>query len=73
MKSLQFKLESTIFLGIISMIGGAVTYLALTDIYHGEADVALEWTMVCIFAALFFLFIIFTLITCIQSLKKLVV
>lgn len=34
---------SAIGLGIVSAITMALASLALTDIYHGEADVTAEW------------------------------
>ena len=33
-------------LGIVSAITMALAFLALTDIYHGEADVTTEWQAV---------------------------
>ena len=35
-----------IWLGCFSSISILLSLLALTDIYHGEADVSLEWMMV---------------------------
>ena len=33
-------------LGVVSAVAILVAHLALTDIYHAEADVSLEWTAV---------------------------
>ena len=33
-------------LGILSLLAVVVSHLALTDIYHGETDVLLEWRVV---------------------------
>jgi hypothetical protein len=33
-------------LGILSLFAVCAAHLALTDIYHGEADVTLEWNIV---------------------------
>ena len=35
-----------IWLGCFSSLGVLLMFLALTDIYHGEADVTLEWMIV---------------------------
>jgi hypothetical protein len=37
---------SAIGLGIVSAITMVLAFLALTDIYHGEADVNAEWQAV---------------------------
>jgi len=33
------------FLGILSVIALLVSHLALTDIWHGEGDLRLEWSV----------------------------
>ena len=33
----------TVILGLVSLISVFVAQLALTDIYHGEGDLGLEW------------------------------
>ena len=35
--------QLTIWLGCVSSLGTLVSLLALTDIYHGEADLSQEW------------------------------
>lgn len=44
-------------LGVMSLVAGALGQLALTDIYHGEGDLTLEWNMLRIFAVIFVVFI----------------
>jgi hypothetical protein len=41
----QFKnqIRATMALGILSIFAGIFGHLALTDIYHGEGDLTLEW------------------------------
>jgi len=42
---------------------GLLSFLAFTDIAHGEQDLASEWTIVQVSAFLVLLFILITLIT----------
>ena len=35
-----------LWLGGFSSVALLLSFLALTDIYHGEADLSLEWTIV---------------------------
>jgi len=35
-----------IWLGCLSSLGVLLLFLALTDFYHGEADLSLEWMVV---------------------------
>ena len=44
--TLRIVCWSAIGLGIVSAITMALAFLALTDIYHGEADVTAEWQAV---------------------------
>lgn len=44
--TLRIVCWSAIGLGIVSAITMALAFLALTDIYHGEADVTIEWQAV---------------------------
>jgi hypothetical protein len=44
--TLRMACWSAIGLGIVSAITMALAFLALTDIYHGEADVTAEWQAV---------------------------
>jgi|GEM_PF-1102151 len=46
MKSLKISLTATFILACISVIGLGFQFLALTDIFHQEPDVSLEWNVV---------------------------
>jgi hypothetical protein len=61
----------TIALGVLSLIGGLMTHLAVTDIYHGEADVTLEWSIVRVCVLVFLAFIGMALFTLARALKVL--
>jgi hypothetical protein len=50
-------------LGALSLLAGLATHLALTDIYHGEADVTLEWSIVRVCALVLLAFIGMALLT----------
>jgi hypothetical protein len=43
MHSLQRQIRVAIALCCVALLAGVAAHLALTDIYHGEADVHLEW------------------------------
>jgi hypothetical protein len=51
------------------LLAGLFSHLALTDIYHGEADVALEWRIVQLSAVVILLFVGSALITMGRTLK----
>jgi len=57
MNHLKWTIRATIGLGVLSLLAGLMTHLALTDIYHGEADVTLEWNIVRTSACLLIVFI----------------
>jgi hypothetical protein len=38
-------MKASVGLGVLALIAVASNQLALTDIYHGEADVSLEWNV----------------------------
>ena len=69
MKNLKMQIRVVIVLGILSLLAGLFAHLALTDIYHGEADVSLEWSIVRICAVVFAAFIGASLFTLIRALK----
>ncbi|MCX6556086.1 MAG: hypothetical protein NTW95_01410 [Candidatus Aminicenantes bacterium] len=50
-------------LGIASLVAVFVSLLALTDIYHGESDLRLEWMALRICFAVIFIFQVFALVT----------
>lgn len=43
MKDLRLHIRLTMALGALAVLAGVVAHLALTDIYHGEGDLSLEW------------------------------
>ena len=58
-------------LGALSLVAGLFTHLALTDIYHGETDVTLEWNIVRVSALVWLAFIGMTLVTLGRALRTL--
>jgi len=71
MNDLKTQVRVTIALGVLSLLAGLITHLALTDIYHGEADVTLEWSMVRICALVLLVFIGMALFTLRRALREL--
>ena len=57
MKNLKTQIRVTMALGALWLLAGLATHLALTDIYHGEADVTLEWSIVRVCALVLLAFI----------------
>lgn len=58
MKKLRIWATVSLTLGILALVLLFVMHLALTDIYHGEEDVGLEWTILRLgFLVIFFLII----------------
>ncbi len=39
------KAATSLVLGLLALLAVMISHLALTDIYHGEADVSLEWNV----------------------------
>jgi len=50
-------------LGVASLVAVLISLLALTDIYHGESDLRLEWMVLRISFAMIFIFQVFALVT----------
>jgi hypothetical protein len=71
MSNLKTQIRVTIVLGVFSLLAGLITHLALTDIYHGEADVTLEWSVVRICALVLLVFIGMALFTLRRALREL--
>ncbi len=67
----QFKnqIRITIALGILSILAGVFGHLALTDIYHGEGDLTLEWSILQAGAVIIFVFVTASLLTLRKVLK----
>jgi type II secretory pathway component PulL len=60
----------TLVLSSLSILALIISHFALTDIYHGEEDLSMEWTFLRIAAVIILAFIISTIFTLIQVLKK---
>lgn len=58
------------FLGILSVIALLVSHLALTDIWHGEGDLRLEWSVLQAAAMVIVLFQVFALVTIGRFLRR---
>ena len=63
MPKLKTQVAVTMALGALSLVAGLLSHLALTDIYHGEAEVTLEWSIVRACAAVLFVFIAMAMLT----------
>ncbi len=50
------RIRLLVVLGSLSCVAIVCAHLALTDIYHGEVDTSLEWTILQICFAIFILF-----------------
>ena len=48
MKKLRRLLMTTVVCGVLSLVAFIFGRLAMTDIYHGEPDLTLEWNIVSI-------------------------
>ena len=71
MGNLKTLIRVTIALGTLSLLAVLITLLAMTDIYHGEADVALEWSIVRVCALVLLVFIGMVLFTLGRALRTL--
>jgi hypothetical protein len=63
MRNLRTQIRVTIVLGGLSLLAGLIAHLALTDIYHGEPDVTLEWSIVRVCTLVLLVFIGMALFT----------
>jgi hypothetical protein len=57
-------------LGVVSLAAVFISHLALTDIYHGESDLRLEWMALRICFAMIFIFQVFALATFWKMIRK---
>jgi len=57
MRNLKTQIRLTMLLGALSLLAGLATHLAMTDIYHGEANVTLQWSIVRVCALIVLSFI----------------
>jgi hypothetical protein len=71
MSNLKTQIRVTIVLGALSLLAVVIAHLALTDIYHGEVDVTLEWSIVRICALVLLVFIGMALFTLRRALREL--
>ena len=70
MAGLKPRIKTAIVLGLVSLLAGVFAQLALTDIYHAEGDLTLEWNVLRVCALIFLVFIGYTLITLRRVLKS---
>jgi len=71
MTNLRTQIRLTIALGILSLFAGVMGHLALTDIYHGEGDLSLEWNALRACAVVLLVFIGAALMTLSRAMKEL--
>lgn len=71
MKGLKVQIRLTIVFAVIALITTGIAHISLTDIYHGELDVSLEWNMVRLCAFVWLLFIGMTFFTLARTLRVL--
>jgi len=60
---LRGQIRATMALGFVSLAGLGLSHLALVDIYHGEPDLSVEWTVLRLSALVFLIFIALSLFT----------
>ena len=56
-------------LGVLSILALGVSHLALTDIWHGEGDLSLEWNILRAAALILTTFIVAAFVTFLQMLR----
>ena len=66
---LRKQIRMAIALGILGIIGIAVSFPALVRIAHGEADTRMEWATVRATAAVLLIFIAQSLVTLVKASK----
>ena len=71
MIKLKQQICLSIAFGILVLLGGMFSHLALTDIYHAETDVSLEWNVVRASALVFLIFVGFALTSLRKALREL--
>lgn len=60
--TLRTACRVSLWLGVLSVLAILAAHLALQDIYHGEADVSLEWNVVRVSFLIIITFHVFALI-----------
>jgi len=63
MTGLKSQIRWTMALGVLSLFAGLLGHLALTDIYHAESDLSLEWTVLRVCALIILAFTLMALLT----------
>ena len=63
-------MKTSVFLCVLALIAVAVSLLALTDIYHGEADVRQEWNALRVGFAVILVSLVMTLVTLTRMLRN---
>lgn len=71
MNRLKTQMQAAMILGVLAFMAVIVGHLALTDIYHGEVDVTLEWNVLRICALILLTFIGTSLFTLKRAMKAL--
>lgn len=69
MSAYKRQIRMTMTLGALSILVGIFAHLALTDIYHGEADLTLEWNVLRACELIFVMFIALALATLNKAMK----
>jgi len=62
MNDLKTQVKFGIALGVLSLAAGLAAHLALTDIYHAEGNLSLEWNVLRICAVIMTVFIGYSLV-----------
>ena len=70
MINLKSQITGVMILGVLALIAGYFSHLALTDIYHAESDLTLEWRIVQIAALIILVFIGSSLVVLHKSKKS---
>lgn len=70
MEKLKKSARVTLGIGLLSIVAIVLSHLALTDIWHGETEVDLEWTMVQIGFAIIIVFHVAALATSYLALRE---
>lgn len=69
MIKLKTQIKIAMVLGAVALLAGFASHLALTDIYHREADVTLEWNIVRVYALVVLVFIGSAMVTLWRALR----
>ena len=70
MTSLRNQIKLSLLLAFGALAALLISHLALTDIYHGETDVAAEWRALQVSAAVITASVASTVVTLIRILKS---